>query len=88
MYCDMILSYEYWQRASLSGSLPHSIYVVYLADEHIVHIFSTQAHIKPVEDVREDTTKLKEDISSLKQEMASLMQALKSRVEAAACFDH
>lgn len=55
---------------------------------NITLLVSTQAHIKPVEDVREDTTKLKEDISSLKQEMASLMQALKSRVEAAACFDH
>ena len=65
--------------------MPHAIYVVYLADEYIVHI-SVQAHIKPV-DVRKDITKLKEDISSLKQEMAKLVHALTSKMEAAA-FNH
>ena len=35
-----------------------------------------QAHIKLVEDVRDDITKLKEDISNLKHEVANLVQAL------------
>ena len=49
-----------------------------------IHI---QAHIKPVDDMREDITKLKEDISSLKQEMENLVQALTSRMEEAG-FNH
>ena len=55
---------------------------------NMMSLVSVQAHVKPVEDVREDITKLKEDISILKQEMTNLMQAFKSRVEAAAYFDH
>ena len=46
-----------------------------------------QAHIKPVDDMREDIFKLKEDISSLKQEMENLVQALTSRMEEAG-FNH
>ena len=46
-----------------------------------------QAHIKPVDDMREDITKLKEDISSLKQEVQNLVQGLTSRMEAAG-FNH
>ena len=46
-----------------------------------------QAHIKPVDDMREDITKLKEDISSLKREVQNLVQGLTSRMEAAG-FNH
>jgi len=46
-------------------------------------LISVQAHIKPVDDVREEITKLKEDISSLKQEMTNLVQAVTSLVESA-----
>jgi len=57
--------------------------------QHCVHtrLISIQAHIKPVDDMREDITALKEDISNLKQEVESLVQALMSMVEGAG-FNH
>ena len=70
----------------VSTQVIHAIY-----NQNCVYTFMVsihiQAHIKPVDDMREDVTKLKEDISSLKHEVANLVQALTSRMEAVG-FDH